>query len=648
MKARKIIGRLFAIMLAVSLVVSSLPMSVLAAPATKTKNVLLTETVRESTAHTPLSQSKYYYYSTLSSTRKKVYDAILKAVQKCQSSVNLSAYKIEPQTAYEVFSLIIEEHPEYFYLERNISLSANSKTGKAEEMVLLYSDGKKTDTISKDGKVKVQADRKVISKKVKELNKVTNEILNKIPKTAPAVVKERMIHDSLADIITYDYSVLKLPASADLTAYNDWNVYGAMVEGSAVCEGYAKSFSYLCRSVGIDAITISGVADAGYGYESHMWNAVLLSGKWYLVDVTWDDHDSKVFPVSYMYFNVTDKVLKKDHVAQDTYKLPSCTATTYSYKSLCLNVEKNTLPSNYKTIIDRVVKYKENGVTLYIGTDKKISNSVLGKLILNDNSPVKKYIKSKKYKVSFSNSTVSWAEYMTLELVYPCDPGKHKYKNNCDEDCNVCGEKRTVKHTKKTSITKATTSKNGKTVTKCSKCGKTLSTVAIKAAKTVKLSTTSYTYDGKTKKPTVTVKDSSGKTISKSNYTVTYPKSAKNVGTYKVTVKFKGNYSGTKTLTFEIKPRAASINKLTSGSKKLTVKLNRSLQQSTGYQIQYSTSKTFKNAKTKNITKYTTSSTTLTGLKAKTTYYIRVRTYKTIGKTKQYSNWSTAKKMKTK
>ncbi|MBQ3133957.1 MAG: fibronectin type III domain-containing protein, partial [Clostridia bacterium] len=75
---------------------------------------------------------------------------------------------------------------------------------------------------------------------------------------------------------------------------------------------------------------------------------------------------------------------------------------------------------------------------------------------------------------------------------------------------------------------------------------------------------------------------------------------------------------------------------------------NRSLQQSSGYQIQYSTSKSFKSYKTKTITSYKTSTTTLTGLKAKTTYYVRVRTYKTVGGTKIYSNWSSYKYKKTK
>ena len=71
----------------------------------------------------------------------------------------------------------------------------------------------------------------------------------------------------------------------------------------------------------------------------------------------------------------------------------------------------------------------------------------------------------------------------------------------------------------------------------------------------VKLSATSYTYDGKVKAPTVTVTNANGTKLTKdTHYTVTYATGRKNVGTYKVTVKMKGNYSGEKSLSFKITP----------------------------------------------------------------------------------------------
>ena len=223
--------------------------------------------------------------------------------------------------------------------------------------------------------------------------------------------------------------------------------------------------------------------------------------------------------------------------------------------------------------------------------------------------------------------------------------------------CTECGETKTetipkIAHTYKTTKTKATTKKNGSIVTKCSVCGNVSKKTTIYYPKTITLSTTSYTYNGKVKKPSVTVKDSKGKKISSKYYTVSCSKGRKNVGQYTVTVKFKGNYSGTVKKTFTIKPKATTLSKVTAGKKAFTVKWKKQTSQTTGYQIQYSTSSKFKGAKTVTVSKNKTTSKKISKLKANKKYYVRVRTYKTVkvnGKnTKIYSSWSKAKTVKTK
>lgn len=224
---------------------------------------------------------------------------------------------------------------------------------------------------------------------------------------------------------------------------------------------------------------------------------------------------------------------------------------------------------------------------------------------------------------------------------------EHTYTNACDKSCNRCKATRSVAaHTYKKVITKATLTKDGSSKNICSKCGYTSGKATLYKASKISLSTTAYTYDGKVKKPSVVVKDSKGKTISSSNYTVTYASGRKNVGTYKVTVKFKGNYSGTKTLTFKINPVKTTV-KATAAKKSLKLTIGKKSTQATGYEVQHSTSKSFTSYKTKTLTSYKTTSTTLSGLKAKTTYYIRVRTYKTINGVKMYSGWSTVVSKKT-
>lgn len=152
-----------------------------------------------------------------------------------------------------------------------------------------------------------------------------------------------------------------------------------------------------------------------------------------------------------------------------------------------------------------------------------------------------------------------------------------------------------------------------------------------------------------------------GKIISNPAITFTYYDSKGNKldkapsasGTYTVKVTFKGDYSQFKSMskTFDIKPKRTSISSLKAAKKGFTVKWKKQTKQIKGYQIQYSTSKSFKsNVKTKTISK-STNLKKITKSSAKRTYYVRVRTYKTVkigGKDKKlYSSWSTAKKVKT-
>ncbi len=163
----------------------------------------------------------------------------------------------------------------------------------------------------------------------------------------------------------------------------------------------------------------------------------------------------------------------------------------------------------------------------------------------------------------------------------------------------------------------------------------------------IKFSQSNYSYDGKVKTPSLVIKDITGRTLKKgTDYTVSYPAGRKAIGKYKVTITFKGNYSGKKTATFSIGPKNSKISKLTAAKKSLKVKFKKQSKDTSGYQIQYSTSKSFKSAKTVTVKGKNKTSVTIKKLKSKKTYYVRVRTYKTIKGSKVCSAWSSAKKSK--
>ena len=93
--------------------------------------------------------------------------------------------------------------------------------------------------------------------------------------------KIRQVHNWLIENVEYDEY---------FEAEEPYSISGALTEGKAVCEGYARSFKYILDELEIPCILVSGTGTNSNGEtESHAWNYVLLEGEWYAVDVTWDD-----------------------------------------------------------------------------------------------------------------------------------------------------------------------------------------------------------------------------------------------------------------------------------------------------------------------------------------------------------------------
>ena len=157
----------------------------------------------------------------------------------------------------------------------------------------------------------------------------------------------------------------------------------------------------------------------------------------------------------------------------------------------------------------------------------------------------------------------------------------------------------------------------------------------------LKLSKTSYVYNGKNAKPKVTVYNGSKKVSSK-YYKVTY-KNNKKVGYATVIVKGKGKfakYAGKAAFTIKLKTlKKPSVKKGAKGTLNVSWKRDG---QATKYVVQYSQSKKFKGKSTKTvtITNNKIGKTVLKGLTGKKNYYVRVRSCKAVNGREIWSSWS--------
>ena len=208
-------------------------------------------------------------------------------------------------------------------------------------------------------------------------------------------------------------------------------------------------------------------------------------------------------------------------------------------------------------------------------------------------------------------------------------------------DCYVFLKKSKCTHSyaSKNKTKKATKSTDGYYYQPCKTCGYEKKTTVPKIKK-VALSAKSFTYTGKAIKPKAVIMDSAGKDISK-NCTIKYSNNKK-IGTATATIKMNGDYSGTYNVSFKINPKPTSIKTSISSNKKKNLIYPKweKISGVTGYEFCIAEDKNFKkNCKTVNINKQSVTSVTVK-VKKNTTYYMKVRTYKKVGKTKYYSEWS--------
>jgi len=88
----------------------------------------------------------------------------------------------------------------------------------------------------------------------------------------------------------HDYLIGNLEYDSSLSHDNIYNIYGALVNKYTVCEGYARAFKSIMDDLNIPCLIACGTGINSSGNtESHAWNYVMIDGKWYAIDVTWDD-----------------------------------------------------------------------------------------------------------------------------------------------------------------------------------------------------------------------------------------------------------------------------------------------------------------------------------------------------------------------
>jgi len=281
-----------------------------------------------------------------------VYDKLVVGCESAQAQItidisgkNIDADKLE--TAYKLF---YSDYPEYFWVEGGYGASMEEQ-GQVKTL-------------------KVSPEYAITGGALTAAKSAYNAKVSALTAglSGSDYDKAKTLHDRLIDTVTYTSTA------------NDQNAYGALVEGKAVCNGYARAYQHLLQKAGIEAWYVSGssVNPATGTPVGHAWNLVKLDGGWYYTDVTWDDQGDDTY---YAYFNITTSQLLEGHAIGEPYAdlVPNATATAANYY-----VKEGRVFASYDRAKLAALLQKDNNKTqIYITGDTDAFASALSADLLD-------------------------------------------------------------------------------------------------------------------------------------------------------------------------------------------------------------------------------------------------------------------------
>lgn len=274
------------------------------------------------TTNKQLNITNKFYYSNLDEYSKLIYNGL----EANRASLKTGTAEIiisndfseaieRSENIEKIFSAAVNafefDNPELFYLDSSKLLLYYEKSTFGNYKIYIKQGDEYGNYILSSFK-----NENGVNNAQSKLNSVVNEIINNANSKPDDYSKILYIHDWLVSNVKYN---------EELNKENKDNIYGAIVEGEAVCGGYSKAFKYLLDKVNINCIIIQGIGQNSETQENHAWNYVELNGKWYGVDCTWDDpvivgdvtnYTEKVY---YTYFLKGKNEIESDHMQFDTF-----------------------------------------------------------------------------------------------------------------------------------------------------------------------------------------------------------------------------------------------------------------------------------------------------------------------------------------
>ena len=245
----------------------------------------------------------------LQTAYSSVYEAVAQTDADGEIQIKLAKPLYSQAEATALYNAFTRDNPQFFYIG-----NAYRCEGVTRGDTTYYDTLYLTVTLPKDERERQQD----------ALDKAVSALTRDLP-AENAIDMQIALHDRLVAHCTYDQTAANTENGGDLYPAA-FTAYGALVEGKAVCEGYARGLQLLCNRVGIDGTVVTGTDENG---APHMWNVVELAGNAYHVDATWNDSGDRL---RHTYLNVSDADILTTHTFDDENPtLPPCDSHTAGY-----------------------------------------------------------------------------------------------------------------------------------------------------------------------------------------------------------------------------------------------------------------------------------------------------------------------------
>ncbi|MDE6435698.1 MAG: Ig-like domain-containing protein [Lachnospiraceae bacterium] len=223
---------------------------------------------------------------TLKQRKEDCAKVLFDGMMALESQIDVVQFALSSEEFREVISDVVNSNPELFYIRNGYSAGKFYLSGDSGTQIVQYCCNfyENKDTLGNPDRDKIRVLKNQVDAKKREI--LSNVIVNDMS----AVEKALAIHDYIILNTKYDneaylkYTEAGSPSGSKSKYFadGDFDIYGTLMNGIAVCQGYSLTYKYLLEAAGIDNIGFASNTD-------HIWNTVTFAGNSYYVDCTWDD-----------------------------------------------------------------------------------------------------------------------------------------------------------------------------------------------------------------------------------------------------------------------------------------------------------------------------------------------------------------------